>query len=94
MSILEAMASGVPIVSTAVGGVPELLGSGRFGLLVPPGEVQSLAAAIQDLFNIHDRASQARVDQGRAHCREHYSVEAMTTAYETVYESASGAAIG
>jgi glycosyltransferase involved in cell wall biosynthesis len=48
MAMLEAMAAGVPCVSTAVGGIPELLRAGA-GLLVPPGDAAALAAAMASL---------------------------------------------
>lgn len=44
--ILEAMAAGVPVVATTVGGIPEVLEGGTCGLLVPPGDVQALASAL------------------------------------------------
>lgn len=49
-SILEAMRAGCPIVSTAVGGIPEVLDDGRDALLVPPDDVESLATAIERLL--------------------------------------------
>ncbi|MEX0267596.1 glycosyltransferase family 4 protein [Leptolyngbyaceae cyanobacterium UHCC 1019] len=47
MAILEAMGWGLPIISTPVGGIPEIIVSGKTGLLVPPGNVQEIKAAIQ-----------------------------------------------
>lgn len=46
VSIIEALAAGVPVVSTAVGGVPDLLDGGRFGSLVPSGNADALAQAM------------------------------------------------
>ncbi len=49
VSIIEAMAAGLPVVASAVGGVPELVVEGETGLLAPPGDVAALAAAIERL---------------------------------------------
>lgn len=49
--ILEYMASGVPVVATAVGGIPELIKNQQSGLLVEPGNVQDLANAIKQLID-------------------------------------------
>ncbi|MEM3638106.1 MAG: glycosyltransferase family 4 protein [Conexivisphaerales archaeon] len=48
--ILEAMVLGTPVVASSVGGIPEILGDGRFGMLVEPGDPASLAEAIDELL--------------------------------------------
>jgi glycosyltransferase involved in cell wall biosynthesis len=50
LSILEAMAAGLPVVATNVGGVPELVVEGETGFLVPPGDPQALAGALERLL--------------------------------------------
>jgi len=45
--LMEAMASGVPVVASAISGIPELVDAGRTGLLVPPGDPSALADALQ-----------------------------------------------
>lgn len=49
VALMEAMASGVPVVSTAISGIPELVESGKTGFLVPPADAFSLADAIEQL---------------------------------------------
>jgi glycosyltransferase involved in cell wall biosynthesis len=48
--ILEAMAAGVPVVSTSISGIPEVMASGRTGLLVPPDDPAALAGALESLL--------------------------------------------
>jgi alpha-maltose-1-phosphate synthase len=62
--LLEAMAAGVPIVATAVGGVPEVLDEGRAGRLVPYGDAYALATGIREVVGSSDRSS-ALVAAGR-----------------------------
>jgi glycosyltransferase involved in cell wall biosynthesis len=49
LSILEAQCLGLPVIATAVGGIPEIITSGRNGMLVPPGDPRALARAILQL---------------------------------------------
>jgi glycosyltransferase involved in cell wall biosynthesis len=52
--IMEAMASGKPVVATDIGGMPDLIDDGKSGLLVPPGEPVPLAQAMQQLIDDRD----------------------------------------
>jgi glycosyltransferase involved in cell wall biosynthesis len=54
ISLLEAMAAGVPCVATSVGGVPEVIDNGNEGLLVPPGDADALADALSTLLRDPD----------------------------------------
>jgi glycosyltransferase involved in cell wall biosynthesis len=84
LCILEAMASRVPIVSTSVGGVPEQLGEGNFGLLVPPSEPEALAEGIRRVLESRDLATQ--LAQGAFQEVAKYDVGAMTDAYVRLYQ--------
>jgi len=75
--LLEAMASEVPVVSTTVSGIPELVESGRDGLLVPPGSPAMLADAIDQLLldnNLRRNLGRA----GRAKVSERFSIHRST----------------
>ncbi len=84
-ALLEAMATGLPTVATAVGGTPEVVIDGVTGSLVPPHEPAALARAIERLladFDLRQRMGNA----GRERVRKHFSVEEMVRATESLYE--------
>lgn len=86
LSVMEAMASGLPIVSTAAGGVPDLFENGKEGFLVQPGDVQGLSLSMMSLL----RNRELRQALGRAaarRARERFDVSTMVQAHEALYES-------
>jgi glycosyltransferase involved in cell wall biosynthesis len=86
MSILEAAATGLPIVATNVGGIPEIITDGRYGMLVAPGDEAALAEAVGDL--LADTASRETFGaQVRKHVMQHFSADSMAAAYADVYRS-------
>ena len=49
--VLEAMASGIPVIATSVTGLPEVIRTGETGILLEPNDVDGLAAALEDVIN-------------------------------------------
>ena len=85
-TVLEAMAEGVPVVASRVGGNPEIVEDGRTGLLVKPGCAASLAAAMRRLHD--DPALRGRLGvAGLQHVRKHCSEATVTLQYERVFRS-------
>ncbi|HVU33470.1 MAG TPA: N-acetyl-alpha-D-glucosaminyl L-malate synthase BshA [Opitutaceae bacterium] len=84
LSLLEVMFFGRPSVATAVGGIPEVVEDGRSGVLVPPGDTDALARALEAMLDDPAR----RLALGRAalaRARENFSAEAIVPQYETLY---------
>jgi glycosyltransferase involved in cell wall biosynthesis len=87
LALLEAMFAAKPVVASEVGGVPEVVRSGREALLVPPGDPTSLRRAIQLVFSdTHLRKELGSNALRRA--EERYTLAAMTDAYEGLYTRA------
>jgi glycosyltransferase involved in cell wall biosynthesis len=84
MGLLEAMASGVPAVATAVGGIPEIAVDGT-AQLVPPGDEAALAAAIERLLDEPELAA-AQTRAARERVIERYTAEANARATLDLYE--------
>lgn len=88
LSIIEAMAWGLPIVATAVGGVPELVENGVTGLLCKPQDADSLAQAILKLINdpVHSYAIGAAAQNTFRSSR--FSPQNVVTQYAEIYSKA------
>ena len=83
-TLLEAMAAGLPVIATRVGGNPELIEDGRCGWLFPPGDVSDLAARLDRLaFDADLRSAFGQAARARAVSR--FSLEGMVARYGHLY---------
>jgi glycosyltransferase involved in cell wall biosynthesis len=83
--VLEAMAAGLPVVATRVGGVPELVVPGLTGWLVASGDALGLAAALSQVLGDPD-TRQAMGRAGRRRAEKEFSLKTMTQQYESVLD--------
>jgi sugar transferase (PEP-CTERM/EpsH1 system associated) len=88
-TILEAMASGLPVIATQVGGNPELVIEGQTGALVPTSDPEAMAQAIVGYATNPERARTAGAT-GRAIIERRFSMEAMVGAYRNLYDGLTG----
>lgn len=89
IALLEACATGLAIVATAVGGNPEIVTDGRTGLLVPPDDREAMRNALEALLN--DDALRARLGSAaRDWVRANASIEAMRRSHDSFYAAAFG----
>jgi glycosyltransferase involved in cell wall biosynthesis len=85
VTIVEAMAAGLPVVATRVAGVPEAVEEGRTGLLVPPEEDEALAAALEALLEDIDlRRRMGRA--ARTVFERRFTIDVVTAAHLALYE--------
>jgi glycosyltransferase involved in cell wall biosynthesis len=82
--VLEAMAAGLPVVATAVGGLSEVVQPGVTGWLVPPREPAALAEALSRLL-ADEAERRAFGSAGRARVLERFSMDAMVQRHEEVF---------
>jgi glycosyltransferase involved in cell wall biosynthesis len=84
-TILEAMATGLPIIATRVGGNPELVVDKETGLLVEKENVTEMAAALQDLVVDDDKRTQFASD-ALQRAQQEFSIDNMVARYLAVYD--------
>jgi N-acetyl-alpha-D-glucosaminyl L-malate synthase BshA len=87
LSALEALASGVPVIGTQAGGLPEVVRDGETGRLCAVGDIDSMARAAIDILRDRDRW-QAMSSLAARDARERFSIDDVVEQYESFYELA------
>jgi glycosyltransferase involved in cell wall biosynthesis len=89
LATLEAMAAGVPVVASAVGGIPDQIRHDREGLLVPPGDAAAISDALLTLLRDPARASRLG-EAARRRVASRFSHDTMVRRIEDVYRDVLG----
>jgi len=89
LALLEAMAAGLPVIATDVGGVSQVLGAGSGGVKVAPGDARALAAAIRQLSDEPRERLALRGEQARQRVRAEFSLDAMIGRLTAIYREAA-----
>ncbi len=84
ITLIEAMAAGLPVVATAAGGIPEIVQNELTGYLVPPGDPRRLADALLDVLADPARARRMGAE-GRKRAEQQFGLSRMIGAYEQLY---------
>jgi glycosyltransferase involved in cell wall biosynthesis len=84
VTAIEAMAAGIPVVATAVGGMPDLIADGQTGLLAPSGDAQALADRVIGLLRDPKQARSLAL-AGRQDVLARFSVERLIRDMESLY---------
>jgi glycosyltransferase involved in cell wall biosynthesis len=93
MSVLEAMSAGLAVIATAVGGIPEVVTDGIEGRLVPPGDVDALAAALDRVLS--DEEERRRMGMaGRTRAENVFSSSRVVPLIESMYRQLGAPAPG
>jgi len=85
-AVIEAMAAGLPVVASRMGGIPELITPGVTGELVPPGDATGLAECLMSLIE-RPAHRHALGSAARAHVARRYSFDRMVASFEELYLS-------
>ncbi|HEV2201981.1 MAG TPA: glycosyltransferase [Bryobacteraceae bacterium] len=90
LAVMEAMAAGLPVIGTAVGGVPELVESGQHGFLVPPGDCAAFSNAMRTLLN-NPVLREVMGASARARAAAKFNIDRMADGYTRLYWKALSA---
>jgi glycosyltransferase involved in cell wall biosynthesis len=85
LSLLEAMACGIPVIASRVGSVPEVVSDGETGLLIEPGSTVQLGAAIAATLEAPE-AAKKRAELARRRVETYYSVDRTVSGYRQLFD--------
>ena len=85
LAVLEAMATGLPVVSTNVGSVPEIIEDGVDGMIIESEDTEGLSSAIDTLANDEEKAAVMGA-RARVKAEDRYSVKGMVESYARLFE--------
>ena len=89
MVLLEAMAYRLPVISTPLGGITDIVADNTTGVLVPPNDARALAAAISALLTDPARAHRLAL-AGQTYALEHFSWASVLEAWRALYAGVLG----
>ena len=84
VSVLEAMAAGVPVIATPVGGVPEMIKNNETGILIPPGSPRAIEDAVVSLVEDPQKA-EGLSKRAREVVRKRFDINTMVEKYQDIY---------
>ncbi len=91
LAVCEAMSAGIPVIATAVGGVPEIITHGQTGWLLPEPDAAGLAATIEEALACDAARLQGIADAARETVLRRFSVAAYLTRVDALYDRLTGA---
>ncbi|MFA7536179.1 MAG: glycosyltransferase family 4 protein [Desulfuromonadales bacterium] len=86
MALVEAMASGLPVIGARVGGIPEVFGDADIGALIDPLDVEALAEAMMRLARLPEAERRRLGENARARAVDHFSAGLMIRRWEQLYQ--------
>ena len=93
LAVLEAMAVGVQVIASGIGGIAEIISSPDLGILVRPGQAEEIARAMKAVHDLDDGVRTGRVERAREHVRRKFSVSRWMTAILGAYEAVERASV-